>query len=54
MGSLLYTAYRGVQFEEGREGAYMADRDIGEILLKDMLIEELGPFCGVDAIKVIT
>ena len=32
----------------------MADRDIGGGFLKYMLIEEVGPFCGVDLNKVIT
>ena len=29
-------------------GTYMADRDIGEMLLNLMLSEEVKPFCSVD------
>ena len=34
------------------KGAFMADRDIGDMLLNLMLSEELIPFCGVYVMNV--
>ena len=55
MGPPFYSSHRGIHVKSGiRGGANMADRDIGNKLLKFILSEEVRPFYVVEIYNVRT
>ena len=48
MGSQFAIPMVGSTFCAIEKGNFMADRDIGDMLLDFMLSEEVRPFCGFD------